>query len=229
MESVSKSRQARLSLSLAFFLSLSLSLSLRRWTNMTLELKSICHMGFSNSMKHWKYYGSTMGQTWKKKKIFQLLVVVPLQHQGQRHGWSIAGVWRLMCPCLVQRHLFCQISIDSNLCLVWVRQTRLAILSLCCLSAAEFWGLASCCTWRRFSCCLALVFRVSIQNWPPLLCVFVNPFFLARQIFGSDCFCVMFWWFPASSLPFLEDTSLHRVTLLRFSHSHWPSLGLLLR
>lgn len=54
--------------------------------------------------------------------------------------------------------------------LLWVRQTRRAILSFCSLSAAEFRGLASCCTWRRFSCCLFPFFRlpcVGFQGFRP--------------------------------------------------------------
>lgn len=180
-----------------------------------------------------------MGQIWKKKK---LLVVVPLQHQGQRHGWSITAVWRLMCPCLVQTHLFCQISIESKLTLVWVRPTRLAIHSLCCLSAADFWSLASWCTWRHFSCCLFLLFFSALRwfsRFPSRieLLSFVFswvPFTWWDRFFVLISSVLRFGGFQHPRSFFSGKFSLHQVTLLRFVivskfKSHWFSLRLLLR
>lgn len=133
-----------------------------------------------------------------KEQIFQLLGLVPLQHQGQRRGLSITAVWRLMCPSLVQRHSFCQTSIGSSLEPSRPSESRRAagrasVPAVCLLltsglSLAVVLGGVSHVAFSFFPG-LALVFRLSVQYWPPLLCVFMNPFFF---FLGSDCFCVIF-------------------------------------
>lgn len=151
------------------------------------ELKSSCHVGFrSNSLKYYKCRGSMTGQTLKKNisAISLRSASAPRTAPWIINNCCLAPDVSFSGPKTLILYDFNRIKspVES---LLWVRQTRRAILSFCSLSAAEFRGLASCCTWRRFSCCLflffvclALVFRVSVQH----LC-FREFFFLGQTDF----------------------------------------------